>query len=112
MTVPSTSIASRLATGSRASLSHGECRPPGPTHEREAYQTSRLMGNWMSGAIGSDRREDLGPRLRHRDRVLEVGSQGPVAGDDCPVVRHDPRLPRAEGEHRLDREAQARLQLA
>src|SRR3989304_2868607 len=83
-TVPSTSIASRLATGGAGSLSRDKCRPAGPTHERAAYQVVVDPGN-----PGSGRRKDLRGVLGPGDRVLEGRGQRAVGGDHGPGGRHD-----------------------
>src|SRR5688500_15789414 len=49
--------------------------------------------------------------FRYGDRVLEMGCQRAVAGDDRPAVRRDLDLVAAEREHRLDGEADAGGQL-
>ena len=66
-TVPSTSIASRLATGGAASLSHHECRPSGPTHERIAYQKQSKAGN-----PESDGGQDFRTMVSDGNRVLKM----------------------------------------
>src|SRR3990170_2526626 len=114
-TVPSTSIASFLATGGAVSLSHGECRPGGPTHERVAYQNLGRSGKPEDGTWrperSSDTGQDLGTVLGHRDGVLEVGGHRAVGGDHRPVIRQDGDVVAAEGEHRLDGEADPGLEL-
>src|SRR5258705_1835077 len=87
--------------------------PAGPTHERVAYQSWPARGN-SSGPIAlpsCDGRQNLGAVLGDRDRVLEMGGQGAVAGHDGPAVGLDRYLVTAEGQHRLDREADARNEL-
>src|SRR5712671_1358732 len=94
-----------LGHGRRCSLSQHECRPEGPTHERVAYQ------NWPNAANGpppSDGREDFRPVFRYCDGVLEVGRQRAIARDDGPAVRLDLDVGSAEGQHRLDCQADAR----
>src|SRR6476646_9397251 len=71
-TVPSTSIASRLATGGAVSLSHDECRPDRPTHERVAYQKLVTSSNRDTEL---DTRQDLRAVLGDGDGVLEMGGQ-------------------------------------
>src|SRR4051794_32917197 len=44
--------------------------------------------------------------------MLEMGRQRPVPRHDRPIVGEDPGVEPAEGEHRLDGEAEAGLQLA
>src|SRR5450432_1238622 len=107
ITVPSTSIASFLATGFRSSLSRTECRPEWA--DTRTVRISNVRQSSNRGAGWSDGREDLRAVLGDRDAVLEVGGQGPVAGDDRPVVGQHRRFVAAQGEHRLDRQAQARL---
>src|SRR6266566_5846940 len=91
--------------------------PAGPTHERVAYQRWQTRANstsvgWRRGAglpwrlpSQSNGRQDLWTVFRYCDRVLEMGGQGAVAGHDRPAVRLDRDLMAAEGQHRLDREA-------
>src|SRR5579862_1446970 len=107
MTVPSTSIASFLATGSRSSLSRTECRPEWADTRTVRISTFRRSGNCQAG--GSDGGEDLRAVLGDRDAVLEMGGERTVAGHDRPVVGLHDRLVAAEGEHRLDGQAQAGL---
>src|SRR5215813_3072220 len=53
-TVPSTSIASRFATGGAGSLSHTECRPGRADTERVAYQKSHSPRNdWPAATAPS-----------------------------------------------------------
>ena len=108
MTVPSTSIASFLATGYVLPFLTRSVGPRGPTHERVAYQSRPIPA---TAACHSDG-QDLGTVLGDGDGVLEMGGQRPVAGDDGPVVRAGWRLVPPEREHRLDGQAQAGLQLA
>src|SRR5262245_34758010 len=74
MTVPSTSIASRLATGCVLPFLTRSAGPEGPTHERVAYQNRS-----KPSSTGSGRREDDRAILGDRDRVLEVGGQRAVS---------------------------------
>src|SRR3989337_493749 len=104
-TVPSTSIASRLATGGAGSLSRDKCRPAGPTHERAAYQVVVDPGN-----PGPDRGEDRGAVPGHGDRVLEVRGERAVCGDHRPVVRHDLDVAATQREHGLNGQAHAGLE--
>src|SRR5664279_969540 len=60
----------------------------------------------------SDGGQDLRSVLGDGDAVLEVGGQRAVPGHDRPVVGQHHRLVAAHGEHRLDRETEARLKLA
>src|SRR6478609_7414175 len=107
MTVPSTSIASRLATGYVRPFLTRSVGPGGPTHERVAYQ------RWSFPATGrSCHGQDLRTVLGHRDRVLEMGRHRAVGGNDGPVVGLEPGVMAAECEHRLDRQAQPGLELA
>ena len=103
ITVPSTSIASRLATGYVLPFLTRSVGPDGPTHERVAYQMTPIPATRTPSS--SDRREDLGTMLGHRDGVLEMGGERSVDGHDSPVVRLDPCLVASEGEHRLDGKA-------
>src|SRR4029453_15939375 len=80
--------------------------PGGPAHERVAYQNGRDAANWESR-----RRQDLGTLLRDGDRVLEMGRQRAVTGHDGPAVGLHLDLVAAECEHRLDRQADPRLEL-
>src|SRR3954447_19077157 len=93
MTVPSTSIASRLATGLCASLSHDECRS-GRTDTR-----TRSVSKKADPGKLTDRRQDFRTVLGYGDRVLEVGGKRPVAGHHGPAVRLDRDLVAAEGQH-------------
>src|SRR5262245_4150410 len=81
--------------------------PGGPTHERVAYQNGPERANCMT----SDRGQDLGAVVRHRDRVLEVGRERAVARHDRPALGLDLDLVAAERQHRLDREADPGLEL-
>src|SRR5690349_15217519 len=58
-----------------------------------------------------DARQDLGTVIRHRDRVLEMGRQRTVERRDRPAVRPDLDVSGPEGEHRLNREADAGREL-
>src|SRR4051812_42698260 len=95
-TVPSTSIASRLATGSCGSLSQHECRPG-----RADTRTHIVSENAICRLDGCG---DLGAILGHRDGVLEMRREGAVRGDDGPAVIENRDVPAPEREHRLDRE--------
>src|SRR5687767_8502471 len=108
MTVPSTSIASRLATGVDASLSHDECRPGRTDTRTRSVAKLPIRGKFIRA---SDRCQELRSVVGDGDRVLEVGGQGAVAGDDGPAVGADAHLVAAQGEHRLDGKADARHQL-
>ena len=108
MTVPSTSIASRLATGCRASLSHAQCRPDRADTRTRSVPNMAEPGNRRGHATV----RISGPCLGHGDGMLEVGRHRAVGGDDRPVVRLDPGVVAAQGEHRLDGQAQAGLELA
>src|SRR5690348_12659213 len=110
MTVPSTSIASRLATGAQRSLSHDECRS-GRTDTRTRSVSNELVGVKGVRSTSRDLREDLRTVVRDRDRVLEVGGQRSVAGHDRPAIRLHDDLVAAEREHRLDRQADAGREL-
>ena len=70
MTVPSTSIASRLATGYVLPFLTRSVGPAGPTHERVAYQTCRRQAT-----VGSCLGEDLWAVVGDGDGVLEMGGQ-------------------------------------
>src|SRR5207344_2095897 len=80
MTVPSTSIASRLATGYVLPFLMRSAGPTGPTHERVAYQICGIQATASQGG------QDLGTVLGHGDRILEVGGQRAILGVDRPVV--------------------------
>jgi hypothetical protein len=56
-----------------------------------------------AGAGGEHHR----PVRRDHDRVLFVGTQGPVQGANGPTVAIESKTSRARGEHRLDREHQS-----
>ena len=87
--------------------------PRGPTHERVAYQIDgrNAARSVVRSSDPRQLRQDLGAVLGDGDRVLEVGGQRAVAGDDGPAVGLDLDLVAAEREHRLDGEAEARLEL-
>src|SRR5437868_3449020 len=113
MTVPSTSIASFLATGVDASLSHGECRSAGTDTRTRSVPEGPLQRQTRVSFRGprsssSYRGKDLWAVLGDRDRVLEMGGQGAVPCHDRPAVRLDRDLAPALGQHRLDGEADAR----
>src|SRR5688572_2531650 len=108
MTVPSTSIASRLATGYVLPFLTGSAGPDGPTHERIAYQKSRFPARRKS----SDRCQDFRTVLGHGDRVLEVGGERTVDGGDRPVIGEDMGAVVTQREHGLDGEAESRFELA
>src|SRR6185436_17911446 len=148
MTVPSTSIASFLATGWSASLSHAECRPGRADTRTRSVSKSAIPGKYdrrtTTAVIRSSRsreprterprdsvrssvrhppssdpscppsdgRQDLGPLLGNRDRMLEVSSQRAIDGRDCPIVVEHVRAIVAQREHRLDGQAESRLDLA
>src|SRR4051812_29755119 len=100
MTVPSTSIASFLATGLDASLSHGECRSKGTDTRTRSVSEMPLFGQIRRPRTDGSPERRLGPRsasadpgiegahsdrcqdfrtvVRYRDRVLEMGRQGTV----------------------------------
>src|SRR5205823_1680849 len=59
----------------------------------------------------SDRRQDLGAVVGDRDRVLEMGRQRAVTGHNGPAIGLDRDVAAAEGQHRLDREADAGREL-
>src|SRR6185503_2910525 len=107
MTVPSTSIASRLATGYVLPFLTRSAGPDGPAHERVAYQTWAFQATAMS-CLGQDLRTVRGDG----DGMLEMGREGSVGGHYGPVVRQDPGVVASEREHRLDGQADARLELA
>src|SRR3954452_12148716 len=99
-TVPSTSIASRLATGGCGSLSQHECRPG--RADTRTHSVPETSYPWLAGRCPvarsvpagsricpSDRGEDLGAVVGDRDRVLEVHGERPVLGHDGPVVGED-----------------------
>src|SRR4051794_3209678 len=101
MTVPSTSIASFFAT--RFPTHERVPTRAGPTHERGGYQLAPSASN--ANDASSDRRQDLGPIARYRDRVLEMRRERAVAGHHGPAIGLDLDLVRAEREHRLDGQA-------
>src|SRR6185312_4304559 len=113
-TVPSTSIASRFATGGAGSLSHTECRPGrADTRTRSVSEIGFWGQTGRSRRTGTsvDRGEDLGTVLGDGDGVLEMGREGAVRGAHGPAVSLDVHVPAPEREHRLDREADAGLEL-
>src|SRR5204862_3944977 len=90
ITVPSTSIASFLATGSGVPFLVPNAGPGGPAHERAAYQIGLIRAN--RGRRALDRRENHRARGRHGDRVLQVGGQRAIAGDDRQVIGQHRRV--------------------
>ena len=126
-TVPSTSMASFLATGGSRLLVRcwmgvggpavrlaagrmGITSMPGqaPTHERRLYQVMGLSGKDSPAArIGG---QDAWTILRDGDRVLPVGGQAAVGGDDVQPSSSIRVSPRPEREHGLDGQAQAGLE--
>src|SRR5512142_246488 len=108
-TVPSTSIASFFATGTSSFSSlfafATRAKPSPAAHEPKSYQMPR-----RAATGGSDRREDRRPLVRDGDGVLEMGGERAVARRDGPAVALDVDVVPAEGQHRLDREADARLE--
>src|SRR6266540_1399455 len=107
MTVPSTSIASRLATGYVLPFLTRSAGPGGPTHERVAYQ------RWpIPATVGSCLGQNLRTVVSDGDRMLEMGRQRTVGGDHGPIVAEDPGVVGTEREHRLDRETDPRLELS
>ena len=132
MTVPSTSIASLLATGCVLPFLTRSAGPGGPTHERVAYQKSqpgkprvRPRANRAGSPWTSVRCGRITLRLPIQTAVRTSGpcsvmamvsskwaASEPSTVDDGPVVGEDVGAVVAEREHRLDGQAQARLELA
>src|SRR5947208_14017460 len=105
ITVPSTSIASFLATVAKRSLSRIECRSGTGT------RTCRVSNGAVSGKRRSaDAGQDFGPVLGDRDRVFEVRGEGPIPGHDRPAIGLDFDLFAAQGEHGPDCQAHAGLE--
>src|SRR4026209_1792411 len=99
-TVPSTSIASRLATGAGGSLSHTECRPAGADTRTRSVSNSHGSDNDRRIVVRtSDRGQDLRSGLGGGDRVLEVGREGAVGRDHRPVVGLHEDVVATEREH-------------
>src|SRR6266566_1933986 len=123
-TVPSTSIASSLAT-LQLILCVGT-RPEGarnvPREGRKSVygQVSRCVHALQAPVYGSHRDataasvpggQYLVPVVGYRDGVLEMRREGPVGGDDGPSVGHDRGLVLAQVQHGLDRDDQAGAKL-
>src|SRR5436190_9242782 len=85
MTVPSTSIASFLATGVSRTPSHRHAGPAGADTRTLRIPNPSKSDNRSNDP--SDGGEDLRSSLRDRDRVFEVGGQRAVPRDDRPAIR-------------------------
>src|SRR3954469_1780567 len=94
-------------TTRRARAARRACR----NTPRGARVTLRLSAERPGALTRLAGGEDFGACLRHGDGVLEVGCERAVRRPDRPCVGHDAGRVGAEGEHRLDRDDQPRLEL-
>ena len=74
--------------------------------------TGGAAGTTRSERRVLERGQDLRAVLGDGDGVLEVGRQGAVDGSHRPVVLEEVRPKIAQGQHRLDGQAQTGLELA
>src|SRR5262245_35221614 len=88
ITVPSTSIASRLAIAGLLPFLTLSAGPIGTDTRSRSVSKSRSFDQHPA----SGRRENHGAVVGHGDRMLEVGRQGAVLRDGRPVVGQDAGL--------------------
>src|SRR3989304_3409699 len=127
MTVPSTSIASFLAPGGdrllvRSLLGLPRHGGPRPARRGTVMRAPRWAGARTASVSGGDHDgqalargvvggEDPRPFGGDGDGMLEVGGEAAVRGAHGPAVVVPAPLRAAEHEHRLDGQAEARLEL-
>src|SRR5262245_61191028 len=80
--------------------------PGYPAVTRISRESAVPRGGWRHRALAAG--EHVEAVVGDEDRVLELGGALAVGGDRGPVVVPHAVLPRAEGDHRLDRERHAR----